>query len=222
MPCYNEQITIGKVILVIKKALKLSKISKYEIIIINDASTDKTLNVLNKIKDKNIKIINNSKNLGLGSSVMKGYRYARGKYCMYVPGDNTHPVKGLLMILKKINFSKEELIIPYVKDNKSRHFLRVFLSNTFTVLVNFLFNLQIPYYNSLAVYPVSKIKKIKNVNGDFSFQAQLIIILIKNFNLKYKLVATIIKENREFFSNAVRLKNILLVIKSIIRLNFKF
>ena len=72
------------------------------------------------------------------------------------------------------------------------------------------------------VYPVSKIKKVKTINGDFSFQAQLIIILIKNFKLKYKLVGTIIKENKEFFSNAVRLKNILLVIKSIIRLNFKF
>ena len=224
MPCYNEQNTIGKVVLVIKKALKISKIHKYEIIIINDASKDKTKNIIKKIKIKNkiIKIINNYKNLGLGASVMKAYRYANGKYCMYVPGDNTHPVNGLSMIFKKINFSKEELIIPYVKDNSSRHFLRIFLSNTFTVLVNFLFNLQIPYYNSLAVYPVSKIKKIKNINGDFSFQAQLIIILIKKFNLKYKLVGTIIKENKEFFSNAIRLKNILLVVKSIIRLNFKF
>jgi len=222
VPCYNEQNTIGKVVLIIKKSLKLSKLSNYEIIIVNDASTDKTGDELNKIKRKKIKIVNNYKNLGLGNSVIKGYKLAKGKYCMYVPGDNTHPVKGLVMILKKINFSREELIIPYVKDNKSRHFLRIFLSNVFTVIVNFLFNLKIPYYNSLAVYPVSKIKKIKNVNGDFSFQAQLIIILIKRFGLKYKLVGTIIKENKEFFSNAVRLKNILLVIKSIIRLNYRF
>ena len=222
MPCYNEQNTIGKVVLIIKKSLKLSKLSNYEIIIVNDASTDKTGDELNKIKRKKIKIVNNYKNLGLGNSVIKGYKLAKGKYCMYVPGDNTHPVKGLVMILKKINFSREELIIPYVKDNKSRHFLRIFLSNVFTFIVNFLFNLKIPYYNSLAVYPVSKIKKIKNVNGDFSFQAQLIIILIKRFGLKYKLVGTIIKENKDFFSNAVRLKNILLVIKSIIRLNYRF
>ncbi len=222
MPCYNEQKTIGKVILTIKKSLKISKIYNYEIIIVNDASKDKTNEIIKKIKDKKIKIINNLKNLGLGNSVLKGYKYARGKYCMYVPGDNTHPVQGLVMILKEISFSREELIIPYVKDNKSRHYLRIFLSNVFTLMVNFLFNLKIPYYNSLAVYPRSKIKKIKNINGDFSFQAQLIIILIKNFKLKYKFVGTIIKENKEFFSNAVRLKNILLVVKSIIRLNFKF
>ena len=222
VPCYNEQKTIGKVILVIQKSLKISKIHNYEIIIVNDASKDKTNEILKKIKDNKIKIINNLKNLGLGNSVLKGHKYATGEYCMYVPGDNTHPVKGLVMILKKISFSKEELIIPYVKDNTSRHFLRIFLSKAFTIVVNFLFNLKIPYYNSLVVYPVSKIKKVKTINGDFSFQAQLIIILIKNFKLKYKLVGTIIKENKEFFSNAVRLKNILLVIKSIIRLNFKF
>tara|TARA_B100000886_G_scaffold166293_1_gene113599 strand:+ start:4259 stop:4972 length:714 start_codon:yes stop_codon:yes gene_type:complete len=222
VPCYNEQKTIGKVVSIIKKSLKISKIFNYEIIIVNDASTDKTINELNKIKEKKLKIVNNYKNLGLGKSVLKGYKLAKGKYCMYVPGDNTHPVQGLVMILKKINFLKEELIIPYVKDNRSRHFLRVLLSSIFTITVNFLFNLKIPYYNSLAVYPVSKIKKIKKVNGDFSFQAQLIIILIKKFRLHYKFVGTIIKENKEFFSNAVRLKNILLVIKSIIRLNFNF
>jgi len=221
VPCYNEQKTIGKVIMIIKKSLKLSKLYEYEIIIVNDASTDKTIDELNKIKDKKIKIINNYKNLGLGNSVIKGYNLAKGRYCMYVPGDNTHPVKGLVMILKKINFSREEIVIPYVKNKNSRHFLRIFLSNIFTIIVNFLFNLKIPYYNSLAVYPVSKIRKIKNVYGDFSFQAQLIIILIKKFKLKYKFVVTIINESNEFFSNAVKLKNILLVIKSIIRLNFK-
>ena len=80
VPCYNEQNTIGKVVLVIKKALKISKIHKYEIIIINDASKDKTKNIIKKIKIKNksIKIINNYKNLGLGASVMKAYRYANG------------------------------------------------------------------------------------------------------------------------------------------------
>lgn len=204
-----------------RKSLFQSKINNYEIIIVNDASKDKTFDILKNISlKKNIIIINNRNNLGLGGSVLKGYKFASGKYCMYVPGDNAHPKKGLYKILKKIDFNKNEIIIPFVKDNNSRHILRIFLSKFFTIFVNILFNLNIPYYNSLAVYPSKIIKKITNISGDFSFQAQLLIILIKKFNLKYQTVETILKENGKFYSNAIKIKNVLKVIFSIFKLRF--
>ena len=128
VPCFNEQKNIFKVISNIKKSLKLSKIDDYEIIIINDGSTDKTSCIIKSLTDKKIRIIDNKKNIGLGNAVMKGYVVAKKKYCMYVPGDNTHPTKGLVMIFKKINFSKNELLIPYVENNQTRHILRLFLS----------------------------------------------------------------------------------------------
>ena len=85
VPCFNEQKNIFKVISNIKKSLKLSKIDDYEIIIINDGSTDKTSCIIKSLTDKKIRIIDNKKNIGLGNAVMKGYVVAKKNIvCMYL------------------------------------------------------------------------------------------------------------------------------------------
>jgi glycosyltransferase involved in cell wall biosynthesis len=220
IPCYNEQHTIGKVVKAVQLSLLTSRIFNYEIIIINDASTDNTLNISKKIliKHKNVKLINNKKNLGLGGSVLKGYKNALGKYCIYVPGDNSHPSLGLIKIFKEINFNKNEIIIPFVKNNNSRHPLRIFLSKSFTFLINKIFFLKIPYYNGLAAYPTKSIKRIRKINADFSFQAQLLILLIKKYKITFKITETFLKEDGQFYSNAIKIKNIINVLVSIFKL----
>jgi len=52
----------------------------FEFIIINDASTDKTLRILNDYNDPRIIIYNNKKNIGLTKSLNIGLRMAKGKY----------------------------------------------------------------------------------------------------------------------------------------------
>jgi len=56
--------------------------SDFEFLIINDASTDNSLNIIKKHQeqDKRIKIISNKKNLGLTKSLNRGLEIARGKY----------------------------------------------------------------------------------------------------------------------------------------------
>lgn len=61
---------------------------KYEIIIVNDASTDNTSSILKKYNDSKIKVLNNSNNLGPGASRNKGIEKAKGKYLMFVDGDD--------------------------------------------------------------------------------------------------------------------------------------
>lgn len=63
----------------------------YEIIIVNDGSTDNTYAKIKKIKLKNnrIKIINNRKNIGLGASRNIAVDKAKGKYVLYLDSDDT-------------------------------------------------------------------------------------------------------------------------------------
>ena len=74
IPVYNEQENIEKVLNDWKSILEKKK---FDIIIINDGSKDKTKIILNKIKKKNsnIKIINKL-NGGHGESIYLGYKYA--------------------------------------------------------------------------------------------------------------------------------------------------
>ncbi len=77
-----------------------------EIIIVNDSSTDKTSNIINKYKDKRIRIINNKKNLGLSLSRNIGIDNSKGKYLYFIDADDyidNDTIKYLYNLIKKYN-----------------------------------------------------------------------------------------------------------------------
>ena len=68
------------------------KFTNYELIIVNDGSEDRTLDVLRKYEKKakgKIRVINNKKNIGLSASRNKAIAQAKGKYIVHLDGDDT-------------------------------------------------------------------------------------------------------------------------------------
>lgn len=83
IPAYNVEKYIEQCLeTVINQKTKYS----YEIICINDGSTDKTINILEKYQNK-IKIIN-TKNSGPGTARNIGLENAKGQYIMFVDADD--------------------------------------------------------------------------------------------------------------------------------------
>lgn len=60
----------------------------FELIIINDFSSDSTTEILNEYCDVRITILSNSKNLGLASSLNKGIKISRGEYILRMDADD--------------------------------------------------------------------------------------------------------------------------------------
>lgn len=85
VPAYNAEKTLNKCL----DSLLNQTLKEIEIIVINDKSTDKTLEILNSYKDnKKIVIIDNKKNLGPAASRNKGLDIAKGKYIGFVDSDD--------------------------------------------------------------------------------------------------------------------------------------
>jgi len=85
-----------------------------EIIIVNDGSIDNTYNILSSYsKKKNIKIINNEKNLGAGISFeigIKEFLKSNSKYLIKIDGDNQFNKKDVLKIKEIFDLSHFDYI----------------------------------------------------------------------------------------------------------------
>ena len=109
IPCYNCENYIKKNILRLYKKLKISKI-KFEIILIDDFSSDKTYLRLNELKNKlpKLEVLKNSKNVGKSFSLIRGVKACRYNYVILIDCDLPY-FKSIPNIIK--NLKKNDMVI---------------------------------------------------------------------------------------------------------------
>lgn len=111
-PSFNEEgnleNTVDKAIGVLKE-LKL----RYEIIIVDDGSTDSTGQVAEKLakENPNIRVIHHPKNLGYGEALKSGFYNARFDTIVYTDGDGQFDFSEVTKFLEKIE--DHDLVIGY-------------------------------------------------------------------------------------------------------------
>ena len=88
IPCYNEEKNLPILWAHIGDLQALFS-GNIQVIFINDASNDSTLNILNSymISSLNVFVINNTINIGCHLSVKKGFDYATGEWFVFIPSD---------------------------------------------------------------------------------------------------------------------------------------
>lgn len=86
MPVFNSEKFLPAAI----ESILNQNFSDFEFIIINDGSTDRSLKEIKSygLKDKRIRIINNTFNLGICSCLNRGLSLARGKYIVRMDSDD--------------------------------------------------------------------------------------------------------------------------------------
>jgi len=99
MPAYNEEKTIGEMI---KRVEEVFNEENYELIIVNDGSTDKTQEIISSYSEKNprIKFISYEKNRGKGFAIKRGISTARGEYIGIQDADLEYHPRDLLSLFK--------------------------------------------------------------------------------------------------------------------------
>jgi glycosyltransferase involved in cell wall biosynthesis len=126
----------------------------YEVIVVNDASTDATKNVLSAY-EKQVRIINNRSNKGLIFSLNKGVRAAKGRYIMRLDADDYVDRNLLSSTLKVAETSSCDCIYTdrYETSIRSRkqRYIRVGPNNLFDMIgCGILFKKEI--FKSLGLY----------------------------------------------------------------------
>ena len=178
IPCFNEETLIEKTFTQVNKSLKILDIKNYEIIFIDDGSTDKSFEKINEIAkiDERVITIKNKRNYGLGYNIQKGIRISRGDYFIFIPGDNSHSSNEIIKILEFIN-SNYDLITTYYSNRSEQSFLRHIFTRLYTPFLNFLYGTNFYYFNGLTLYKTKDLKNLKFINNSFSFQIEIFVYL---------------------------------------------
>lgn len=207
--CYNEEGNIADTLDVIREAVRRVRIT-YEIIIIDDASTDRSVEIIREYIDRNpeenIKLYVNPENAGLGANFGEAAFLGTGTYFRLVCGDNCEPVETIEKVLKEIG--KADMILSYrPQDVAGKSFVRKILSKIYTYTVNRISGYNIKYYNGLPVFKRRDVMRWNPNAHGFGFQADLITRLLDQKATFIELpVIGVEQKNRR--SKAITIKNI--------------
>lgn len=130
VPCYNSEKNLKKVIDELIIAIEKRSKTKYEIILINDGSKDKTWEVIKELcKNKKIKGINFTKNYGQHSALMAGYRMTRGNLIVGLDDDGENDPHEIYKLIDKINEGYDYVCANYESHIKKIRSIGSFLNN---------------------------------------------------------------------------------------------
>lgn len=198
----NLEATVVTALEAVKKAF-----AEYEIIIVDDGSTDSTGEIAEKIRhrNKNVRVIHNKRSKCLGGVFKEGLKLARMHYVMLINGKNDTTVEGLTMIFSLRG--RYDIIIPYTINTYERPALRRVISRAFTRLLNMLFGLHIAYYNHYCLHKRALVNSIDIKTSSYAFQAEILVKLIKA-GYSYKEVVHIDKFDQGVKTKAFSIHNI--------------
>jgi len=228
IPAYNEQNRIEKTLREIDEYLRKKDFS-YEILVVNDGSQDKTLSLLEGLKDKikNLKILSYYPNRGKGFAVKFGMERAKGKIRVFTDADHSTSIDHLEKMLPE--FEKGYDLVIGTRDSRDHPEARqvfpqpkwrIFLGDCFNLLVQFILGLwgfwdtQCGFkgFTEKAVsliFPKCKIER-------FAFDPEILILAKKN-NLRIKKIPVLWKNDPE---SKVKLKSIFNMLKDLLRIRF--
>ncbi|NSW83616.1 MAG: glycosyltransferase family 2 protein [Syntrophothermus sp.] len=119
-PAYNEEAVIESFVEGVVAVLN-NAFSRWELIVVDDGSTDRTKQILQALKDKHpgLKVISHGHNCGLGAGLETGFQAAQGKVVVTMDADGTHPPKLIPELYRAvINGADVAIASRYVNGGK--------------------------------------------------------------------------------------------------------
>ncbi len=105
IPLYNEENTIRNII------ERIPNHRRYEILLVDDGSTDNSLNNIQDINNRDLKIIKHKNNQGYGAAVLSGLKNATGDIIVTMDSDGQHNPEEISTIIKPILNQKADLTV---------------------------------------------------------------------------------------------------------------
>lgn len=174
LPVYNEEKEIKQVVLSARAVIE-KLFENYEIIIVNDGSTDNSLEISKKLAAENshIRIINHPTRLGYAQALKTGFIVTRKELVFYTDADNQFDFREIDRLLPLMNYAD---IVSAFRVRRADSISRIFFSRVYNLLLRFCFGFSLKDANaSFKLYRSEIFKKIKINSKTFLIDAEILI-----------------------------------------------
>ena len=177
IPCFNEELQLEKTIVEIRKSVDPKY--DYEIVIIDDGSSDKTIETAKKIGVNNI--ISLKRNRGLGYAFNEGRKKFASKNNVDVlintDADNQYKAEYIVSLIEHLTNSNTDIVVGVRKFDEIKHFskVKVFLQKLGTKVVRIVSGQKITDASSgFRAYNKDAINKLR-VDSNYSYTLETLI-----------------------------------------------
>jgi glycosyltransferase involved in cell wall biosynthesis len=186
IPAHNEEEAAGAVL---DELIEVLEGQTYEIIVVDDCSTDNTAKI---VREKEVKLIQHQQNIGYGAAIKTGIKNATNDLILIIDGDGSYPVKSIPELLKEVDQYNMIVGARTGKDVKIQLYRKPakwFLSK----LANYLAETKIPDLNSgMRIFRRKDVEKFLNIlPNKFSFTTTMTLayhttgLLVKYVPINY-------------------------------------
>ena len=182
-PCFNEERNIEKLCLEVEKIFKNLKY-KYEHIVIDNKSTDKTRNILKSLvqKNKNLKVILNSKNFGHIRSPYYAMLQSSGDAVILLSADFQDPIELIPDLIDK--WKNGNKVVMLKRKSSSENFFMTFVRNSFYKFISKIGETNlVENTTGSGIYDKDIIMNLKKINDPYPYFRGLITELTDSISV---------------------------------------
>jgi len=169
-PCYNEENNIYDIYSCIKQIFTQLENYNYEHLFIDNASTDRTVEILKEIatKDVNVKIIINCRNFGTVRSIYYGLLQASGDAVMYLAADLQEPPELIPEFIKK--WEEGYKVVKGIKTSSKENFVMYLLRSIYYYLMRKISDTEVTsHFTGFGLYDKQVIEVLREINDPYPY-----------------------------------------------------
>lgn len=128
IPCYNEEASLDALYEALKHLMNNKKDYIWEVLMINDGSTDHTMDIIRHLReiDNRICYVNLSRNFGKENAMLAGFDYSTGDCVVIMDADLQHPPMAIVDMLVKWEEGFEDVYARRITRGKESWLRKIF------------------------------------------------------------------------------------------------